>query len=73
MTKMLKATIRRTDGSEHTVRTYANESNVKPEQAFAFWLQNGATLISFEWIDTLTESRKQWNAEHPDLPIPLDL
>ena len=42
------------------------------EQAFAFWLQNGAELISFEWIGTLTESRVQWNAEHPDLPIPLD-
>lgn len=30
------------------------------------------TLKTFAWIDTLSEPRRQWNEEHPDLQIPVD-
>ena len=73
MTKMLKATLKMSDGSERIMRTYANEDYVTPEQAFEGWIRNGAEIVSYEWIDTLTKEREEWNKEHPDIPIPLDM
>lgn len=71
MTKMLKATLRFPDGKEHTLRTYADGAK-KPEEIYADMLKGGAVIVESEWIDTLTEHRKKWNEENPDLQIPLD-
>lgn len=71
MTKMLKATLRFPDGKEHTLRTYADDAK-NPEEIYADMLKGGAVIVESEWIDTLTEHRKKWNEENPDLQIPLD-
>ena len=51
----------------------AQNSRSVEHDVFAIFIQGGGHIESHEWIDTLTEPRKQWNAEHPDNPIPLDL
>lgn len=72
MTKMLICKFRLSDGQETTIRTYRNDSYTKPEEVYANLIANGAELLSYEWLDTLTEGRKKWNEENPDLQIPLD-
>ena len=72
MLKMLKAVVVDRNGNRTTVKTYAQDTN-KPEDVFAIFIQGGGYIEKYEWIDTLTEPRKQWTKEHPDNPIPLDL
>lgn len=70
MLKMLKATLVRPGGQETTVRTYAPDT-ASPEDVLSPFLSAGMTLKTFAWIDTLSEPRRQWNEEHPDLQIPV--
>ena len=73
MTKMLVCKFRLSDGHETTIRTYRNETySPAPEEIYSNLIANGAELLSYEWIDTLTELRKEWNREYPDLQIQLD-
>ena len=70
---MLVCKFRLSDGQETTIRTYRNETySPAPEEIYANLIKHGAKLLSYEWIDTLTEGRKKWNEENPDLQIPLD-
>lgn len=69
MNKMLKVTIKMANGSEQEMRTYANDETTTPEQAFAVWLHDGAKILKYEWIDTLTPRQKKWNEDHPDDPV----
>ena len=71
MLKMLICKIRDTDGTEYTVRTYADD-HILPRIAMWDIIPLRSKIISHEWIDTLTERRKQWNLEHPECPISLD-
>ena len=71
-TKLLVAEIRANDGTECTVRTYADE-RFGARLALRDILSRGDKIIRREWIDTLTERRKEWNRAHPECPIPLDL
>ena len=71
MLKMLKATLVNREGKENTVRTYADDK-ASPEEVFSPFLAAGMTMKSFEWIDTLSEARRQWNEDHPELQIPVD-
>ena len=68
MLKMMKATLIGKDGNETTMRTYAQDS-LKPEEVFADFVRIGFTVKEYEWIDTLTEARKKWNEDNPDMPI----
>ena len=72
MTKLLVAEIRANDGTECTVRTYADE-RFGARLALRDILSRGETIISHEWVDTLTERRKAWNRENPSCQIPLNL
>ena len=72
MTKLLLAEIRMNDGTKYKVRTYANE-RCGPRIALRGILPRGSRILSYEWIDTLTERRKEWNRENPGCRIPLDL
>ena len=70
MTQMLVCRIRLSDGTEHTVKTYAGDHE-SPGRVLRDILPRGAKIINHEWIDTLTERRKQWNREHPECRMPL--
>lgn len=70
MTKLLVAKVV-FDGEEHTIKTYADE-NEKPKKVLKDIMPLDAKIVSYEWVDTLTETREKWNQEHPDCPIPLD-
>lgn len=72
MTKLLVAKIKHNDGSENTVRTYAEES-ANPKKVLKDILPLGSKIVSVEWLDTLTENREKWNEENQNSPIPLDL
>ena len=71
MTKLLLAEIRMNDGSACKVRTYADE-RFGPRIALRGILPCGSRILTYEWIDTLTERRKEWNRENPGCPVPLD-
>lgn len=71
MTKLLVAKIKHNDGTEDTIKTYAEEGE-NPKKVLKDILPLGSKIESFEWVDTLTEAREKWNQEHPDCPIPLD-
>lgn len=70
MTKLLVAKVV-FDGEEHTIRTYADDHE-KPKKVLKDNIPLDAKIVSYEWVDTLTETREKWNQEHPDCPIPLD-
>lgn len=72
MTKLLVAKIMHSDGSENTVRTYAEEGE-NPKKVLKDILPLGSKIVSVEWLDTLTENREKWNEENPLSPIPLDI
>ena len=72
MTKLLVAKIKHIDGSENTVRTYAQEGE-NPKKVLKDMLPFGSKIESFEWVDTLTKNREKWNEENPRYAIPLDL
>ena len=72
MTKMLVCKIRMPDGTEETVKTYADDHE-RPRRVLRDILPRGAKIISHEWLDTLTERRIKWNLENPECQIPLDL
>lgn len=54
MVKMLKVKIKMASGDVEEMRTYANEDHVTPEQAFATFMHDGAEILEYEWIDTLS-------------------
>ena len=72
MTKLLVAKIKHLDGSENTVRTYAQEGE-NPKKVLKDMLPLGSKIVSVEWLDTLTINREKWNAENPDSPIALNI
>jgi len=71
MLKMFKAILVDDKGEETTVRTYAQDTT-EPEQILAPFLAGGHKLKSYEWIDTLSDLRRKWNEENPDIPIKVD-
>ena len=71
MTKLLVCRIREKDGTEYTVKTYANDHTL-PWLALWGTIPLSAKIINHEWIDTLTAGRIKWNQENPDCQIPLD-
>ena len=71
MTKLLVAKIKHNDGTEGTIKTYAEEGE-NPKKVLKDIIPLDAKIVSYEWVDTLTETREKWNQEHPDCPIPLD-
>ena len=75
MTQMLICKFRFSDGKETTIRTYSDRETAKPEEMYSDMIENGAELLSYEWKDTLSEVRKEWNEknkDHPEIQIPLD-
>ena len=72
MTKLLVAKVRLSDGSEHTIKTYADEHE-KPKKVLKDLISNGDEILSYELVDTLSGRRTEWNKEHPDSPIPLNV
>lgn len=72
MTKLLVAKVVFDDGSEHTVKTYADEKE-NPKKVLRDVIPLGAKIVSHEWLDTLSENRDKWNAEHSESPIPMNL
>lgn len=71
MLKMLKAKMVSKSGKEMGIRTYADDKS-NPEEVFADFISGGFTIKSYEWIDTLSEPRKEWNRDHPDMQIDVE-
>ena len=72
MTKLLVAKVVFDDGSEHTVKTYADEKE-NPKKVLEDVIPAGSKIKRFEWLDTLTEQREKWNEENPSSPIPTNI
>lgn len=71
MTKLLVATIKAMDGSEQTVKTYADDKQTV-KKALKDIIGFGDKVVSYEWVDTLSGIRAEWNRENPDSPIPIN-
>lgn len=72
MTKLLVAKIKHNDGTEDTIKTYAEEGE-NPKKVLKDILPLGSKIVSVEWLDTLTENREKWNEENPNSPIALNI
>lgn len=72
MTKLLNAKIVLDDGTETTVKTYADEKE-NPKKVLEDIIPTGSKIKWFEWLDTLTEPREKWNEENPSSPIPTNV
>lgn len=72
MTKLLIAKIKLDDGSEHTIKTYADEKE-NPKKVLEDIIPDNSEIKSYEWVDTLTENREKWNEENPSSPIGLNI
>ena len=58
MTKLLNAKIVLDDGTETTVKTYADEKE-NPKKVLEDIIPTGSKIKWFEWLDTLTDTGRE--------------